>query len=392
MTPRTWNFLLALVGAVIVAGSAYSAYYLVRQLAREERDKVAEWAQAQRYLQTMSAAEAEVCDVSLYENVLQGNTTVPMVLVAPSGEIIGARNFGERRDADSAYLAARLREAVADGAEPITGGTNAVYYFESNLLRALRFFPVIQLALIATFVGLGYFAVTSVRRAEQNRVWVGMAKETAHQLGTPISAIMAWVEFLRAEYADDEEIGGVAGELERDVERLQLVAERFNKIGSAPDLSPVPVGEVVGEVYHYMSARTPRHVDFTLAVPAEAAGALVAVNRHLFAWVLENLLRNALDAMDGRGELRLAATLDGEAAEITVTDSGKGIPPGKRKAVFRPGYTTKQRGWGLGLSLAKRIVEDYHGGKVFVKDSAVGRGSTFAVRLPVAPPDAPSPT
>lgn len=382
MTPRRWNALLAVVGAIIVAGSAYSAYYLVRQLAAEERAKVEEWAEAQRYIRTMSDAEAEVCDLTLYTDILRSNATIPLILVSPGGDVLDAHNFGEGLDADSAYLAARLAEAIDDGAAPITGGDNAIYFFESSLLRALRFFPVIQLALIAAFVALGYLAVTSVRRAEQNRVWVGMAKETAHQLGTPISAIMAWVEFLKAEYTGDAELSGVADEIERDVERLQLVAERFNKIGSAPDLTPLAVGDVVGEVYAYMAARTPRRVEFQLQVSPEAAAAHVGVNRHLFAWVLENLLRNALDAMDGRGELVLAAALDAGEVEITVVDSGKGVPPNKRKAVFRPGYTTKQRGWGLGLSLAKRIVEEYHGGRVFVKDSAVGEGSTFAVRLP----------
>lgn len=383
MPPRTWNILLALVGATIVAGSAASAYYLVRRLKAEERAKVEEWAQAQRYIQNVSDEEAAVCDLTLYADVINSNTTIPTILVSPEGQVIDARNFGAEYDTNRAYVAYVLSEARAAGVEPLdTGGPNSIYFFESSLLRALRFFPVIQLALIGTFVVLGYFAVTSVRRAEQNRVWVGMAKETAHQLGTPISAIMAWVEFLKAEYANNEELGDVAAEIERDVDRLQLVAERFNKIGSAPDLTPEPVSEVVGEVYAYMSSRTPRKVAFALDVSPEAAAARVAVNRHLFAWVLENLIRNALDAMDGRGDLRLATAVDGDEVEITVVDSGKGVPPGKRRAVFRPGYTTKQRGWGLGLSLAKRIVEEYHGGRVFVKDSAVGKGSTFAVRLP----------
>ena len=366
-----------------MAGSALSAYYLVRRLKGEERAKVEEWAAAQRYIQTISDEEAAICDLSLHADVINSNTTIPTILVSPEGEVIDARNFGAEYDTNRAYVAFVLSEARAAGVEPLdTGGPNSIYYFESTLLRALRFFPVVQLALIGTFVVLGYFAVTSVRRAEQNRVWVGMAKETAHQLGTPISAIMAWVEFLKTEYADDEELGGVAAEIERDVDRLQLVAERFNKIGSAPDLTPAAVSEVVGEVYAYMASRTPRKVDFALDVPPGAGAAQVAVNRHLFAWVLENLIRNALDAMDGRGTLRLAAEMEDDHVEITVVDSGKGVPPGKRKAVFRPGYTTKQRGWGLGLSLAKRIVEDYHGGQIFVKDSAVGKGSTFAVRLP----------
>ena len=386
MHTRSWNVLLAVLGAVILLGSVASAWYVVDNLAREERNKVEIWLEAQTAMMDLvnGADDAgDDCDLTLHAQILASNTTIPVVLVSPYGDIIDARNFGERRDRDSAYLVGVVAEIEAAGTAPLVTGDTRVYYLESRLLRSLRYFPPIQLALIASFLALGYFALSSTRRAEQNRVWVGMAKETAHQLGTPISAIMAWVEYLRAEHGDSEELADVAAELGQDVDRLKLVADRFNKIGSTPELAPQPVGLVLESVYAYMHRRAPRKVDFDLAVPAEAATLSIAINRHLFDWVLENLIRNALDAMDGKGVLRLSAKQDGRTVEITVRDSGKGIPSSKHKAVFRPGYTTKSRGWGLGLSLAKRIVEEYHGGKIFVKESAVGRGATFAVRLPV---------
>ena len=358
---RQWNTLLALLGAAILLGSVASAWYFVQNLAREERNKVEIWLGAQTAIMALVSGDGGECDLTLHTQILESNTTIPVVLVGPYGDIIGGRNFG-RRDDDSAYLATVVAELEAAGPEPLVIDETRLYYAESKLLRRLRYFPPIQLALIASFLGLGYFALSSTRRAEQNRVWVGMAKETAHQLGTPISAIMAWVEYLRAEHADDGDLAGVAEELGQDVDRLKLVADRFNKIGSTPELAPQPVGLILEGVYAYMRRRAPRKVDFALSVPADVATLSIAVNRHLFDWVLENLIRNALDAMDGRGALALAARQDGRTVEITVRDSGKGIPGSKHKAVFRPGYTTKSRGWGLGLSLAKRIVEEYHGG------------------------------
>ena len=385
LSPTQWKVVLAALAVVIVAGSALSAGYLVRSLAAEERAKVERWLSAQRFIYEMSDEEAAVCDITLYTDILQGNTTIPLLLVDARDSIIGSANFAPRREGDTGYLYRQLAALRAGGVAPIEGGGNRIYYLESRLLRALRFFPVVQMLLVGLFVALVYFSLSAVRRAEQNRVWVGMAKETAHQLGTPISAILAWVEYLRAEYEGNAELGEVADELARDVDRLQLVAERFNKIGSTPELTPAPVAEIVRDVFAYMQRRAPRRVAFAMEVDPACASARVAVNRPLFEWVLENLIRNALDAMDGRGALTLAARPFGKTGgqlELTVRDTGKGIPANKRRAVFKPGYTTKSRGWGLGLSLAKRIVEEYHGGKVYVKDSAVGKGTTFAVRLP----------
>ena len=383
LSSRQWKIILAVIALLIVVGSALSAGYLVQRLANEERAKVERWLEAQRYLAEMSDAEAEICDLSIYTTILQGNTTIPLILVGPAGDILETRNFADHHAGDTAHFEQLVDQLRASGVEAVRGGDNEIFYLESRLLRALRYFPFIQLALIGSFVGLVYLSLSAIRRAEQNRVWVGMAKETAHQLGTPISAIMAWVEYLRAEYSDNEELDSVADELARDVDRLQLVADRFNKIGSTPELTPTPVGELLQQTHTYMSARAPRKVTFTLEVPEAFAKTRVAVNAHLFNWVLENLIRNALDAMDGRGQLVLRANVARQHAEIEVQDSGKGIPANKRKTVFKPGYTTKSRGWGLGLSLAKRIVEEYHGGKIFVKESGVGKGSTFQVRLPL---------
>ena len=382
LAARNWNTLLAVFGGLILAGSVASAWYFVDNLGREERKKVEIWLAAQTAIMDLMMAEGEQCDLTLHTQILESNTTIPVVLTSPYGDIIGARNFG-RRDDDSTYLVQLITELENGGFEPLVIDETHLYYTESKLLQRLRYFPPIQLLLIASFLGLGYFALSSTRRAEQNRVWVGLAKETAHQLGTPISAIMAWVEYLKVEHGESEELSDVAAELGQDVDRLQLVAERFNKIGSTPELAPQPVGALLAAVHAYMARRAPRKVDFRLDVPPEAATLSIAVNRNLFDWVLENLIRNALDAMDGRGTLRLSAKQDGRSVEITVADTGKGIPSSKHRAVFRPGYTTKSRGWGLGLSLAKRIVEEYHGGKIFVKESTVGRGTTFAVRLPV---------
>lgn len=384
LDPRQWKFVLGILGMLIVISSVLSARYLVTSLADEEHDKVEQWLVALKTIEGMSNEEAAVCDITLHTSILESNTTIPMIIVGPRGEIISGRNFGTRRDEDSVYLARVVQQLQEEGVQPIITQDAKLYFSESTLLKRLRYFPYIQLALLAAFIGLAYFAFSAVRRSEQNRVWVGMAKETAHQLGTPISAIMAWVDHLKEGYEGDEEIDMIAGEMARDVDRLQLVADRFNKIGSTPELDPEPIADVVEGVYSYMSKRSPRKMSFKLDLGDRAHTAYIAINRHLFQWVLENLVRNALDAMDGRGELVMSAYVVGNTACIEIKDTGKGIPASKHKAVFRPGYTTKSRGWGLGLSLAKRIVEEYHGGKIFVKESAVGHGSTFAVEVPLA--------
>jgi signal transduction histidine kinase len=245
----------------------------------------------------------------------------------------------------------------------------------------LRYFPFVQFVLIAAFVAFGYMGFSSARRAEQNRVWVGMAKETAHQLGTPISAIVAWIEHLKLIREPDEEVQEVVGELRNDVSRLELIADRFSKIGSAPKLEPINIYEELDQCRAYMQRRASRKTAFNFP-PADSPEKLVYINSHLFDWVVENLLRNALDAMEGKGSITADIYDDQDYVYADFTDTGKGIPDSKFKTVFRPGYTTKKRGWGLGLSLAKRIIEEYHNGKIFVKRSEEGEGTTFTIQLP----------
>ena len=248
--------------------------------------------------------------------------------------------------------------------------------------RYVQYFPIAQFALIGFFVGLGYYLFNAARRGEQNRVWAGMAKETAHQLGTPISAIIAWIEFLKESNTDRPEELEVIGELRNDVTRLELIADRFSKIGSEPELEKARLFDLTEEIKDYMKRRSPRKVIFDF--PEEDKGQYAMVNKHLFSWVLENLIRNSLDAMDGSGTISAQIKEDQRYITIDISDTGKGIPASKHKEVFTPGYSTKQRGWGLGLSLAKRIIEQYHKGKIFVKSSKANEGTTFSIQLPRA--------
>ncbi|MEO0340201.1 MAG: HAMP domain-containing sensor histidine kinase, partial [Bacteroidota bacterium] len=256
-----------------------------------------------------------------------------------------------------------------------------IYYKYPAILTQLQYFPIIQLLLIAAFILFGYLTFSSSRRAEQNRVWAGMAKETAHQLGTPISGIIAWIEHLRAIKEGDEEVNDVLNELGKDVKRLELVADRFSKIGSAPKLEVVNIFAELELARAYMQRRAPRKVEFHFPDPSQSP-LNVKVNSHLFNWVVENLLRNALDAMGPKGSITAEVAEDNQFVSIDFTDTGKGIPASKHKTVFQPGFTTKKRGWGLGLSLAKRIIEEYHSGKIFVKRSEENVGTTFTIKLP----------
>lgn len=256
-----------------------------------------------------------------------------------------------------------------------------LYYKNSKLLTLLIYFPYFQIGLIIVFLFIGYLAISAAQRAEQNQVWVGLAKETAHQLGTPITAIVGWIENLKL-ITEDEVSLGMLDEFQNDVNRLELIAERFSKIGAVPELTKANVMETLERNMEYMSKRAPRKVNFDYPKAAESEVLLVKINQNLFDWVFENLLRNALDAMEGKGKISVTAFQDDDFVYIDVEDTGKGIPASKFNSVFKPGYSTKKRGWGLGLSLTKRIIKNYHNGKVFVKQSEVGKGTTFRIELP----------
>lgn len=377
-----WKLYLGAGGALIVLISLVYTNYLTGKLAAEERNKVNMYLLAMEEINAEPNPECVPClncmEFGLHTAIVQSNSTIPVILVGEGGEILDAINIGTE---DQGVWKKELARMKSSGAEPLRGFAYELYYKESNILRQLRFFPLIQLLLIAAFVALGYIGFSAARRAEQNRVWVGMAKETAHQLGTPISAIMAWIEHLKAIPEAGEDTEEVLDELQKDVLRLELIADRFSKIGSAPVLEPVNIYEELDICRSYMEKRAPRKVEFLF--PDPAAGHIpVQLNPPLFDWVIENLLRNSLDAMEGRGRISADIQQDANFVSIFLTDTGKGIPSSKMKTVFEPGYTTKKRGWGLGLSLAKRIIEDYHKGKIFVKWSEEGKGTTFCIQLP----------
>jgi two-component sensor histidine kinase len=382
-----WKIYLAIAGILIMAISVVYTNYLVGKLKEEERKKVETWALALE--EVNQNAMDTLTDFTLHNKIISENTTIPMILVNDRGGIEDARNFGDDKDTDKVFLKKELEgmkeEMKIAGIPPIYFSIydvgQAIYYKNSRILTLLTYFPIVQFFLIAAFIALGYVGFSTARRSEQNQVWVGMAKETAHQLGTPISAILAWIEHLRLMHDDNAETQEVVNELDKDVDRLKLIAERFSKIGASPELTPINIYSQLEECRSYMQRRSPRKVKFEFPDP-QTAPFIVNINAPLFDWVIENLLRNALDAMEsGTGTIKAEVYEEKSNICIEVSDTGKGIPSNKFKTVFQPGYTTKKRGWGLGLSLAKRIVESYHNGKILVKKSN-NEGTTFLIKLP----------
>ena len=369
---------LVVAAVVIAVTSLLVSHYLVRDLQREERAKMEMWAQAMRAL---SEAD-ENTDLSLVMAVIEENHTIPIVVLDVDGNIADYRNTDIPSSADTiAFLAAygrRLQEAGNSIRIDFDDSDyyQLVCYDESTMLKRLTQWPYVQLGIVMIFVVVAIFALLSSKRAEQNKVWVGLSKETAHQLGTPISSLMAWVEVLKESYPDDDLIP----EMEQDVRRLERIAERFSKIGSLPEPVNASMNEVLDHVIAYMDKRTSQKVRITGHYPTEPV--IVRMNASLFEWVIENLCKNAVDAMEGgQGKIDLWLLEEGDTVAVEVVDTGKGIRSRDIKNVFRPGFTTKKRGWGLGLSLAKRIVEEYHKGHIYVKSSEVGRGTTFRIEL-----------
>ncbi len=386
-----WKWLLATAALAIISISLAYTRYLALQLSEREEQQAKLWAEAQRSINKVEIDTAQFfhCDLTLPARVLELNTTIPVVLVNASGQIEDALNVrGSEGDAvDTAVVRTELRRMFKDGIDSVDASIppdiyKKVYFSRSKLLARLWWYPLVQLMLISAFILLGYIGFSAARRSEQNLVWLGMAKETAHQLGTPITAILGWVETLKAINEDRPDQMEMLDELRRDVTRLELVADRFSKIGAIPELRPINLYEQLEECRNYMQRRAPRKVVFDFPDPTTHEALMVGLNGPLFDWVVENLLRNAIDAMeDGVGKISATVYEAGGYACIDITDTGKGIPPGKIKTVFKPGYSTKTRGWGLGLSLARRIIEQYHRGRIFVKHSEIGKGTTFTIKL-----------
>ena len=374
-----WKLSLGLAGLLIVLLSLAYTFYLSEKIKTEERHKVQHIALAIQTLQDTASY------LTLVSKILQDNETTPLILVNDRGGIDYGQNFGEDKETDTLFLRKELTTIIKNGGKPFVVSdqynTQFIYYKQSKLLTQLNYMPIIQLLLISAFIILGYLAFSAARATEQNLVWVGMAKETAHQLGTPITAIVAWIEHLKMVNPNDEMTQNIVNELRKDVTRLELIAERFSKVGSTPDLLPINLNDELQKVMDYMRARSPKRMKFSMH--AEQDPIMGNINAPLFDWVIENLIRNALDAMDGQGSIDIVLKVVEQRIIITISDTGKGIPSGKLKTIFNPGYTTKKRGWGLGLSLSKRIIESYHSGKIFVKSSTLDKGTTFEIDLPL---------
>lgn len=377
---RQVKIVLVVAAIVIAVTSLLVSHALVRDLSDEERTKMEVWAQA---LHALNNAD-ENTDLTLVLDVIQGNNTIPVIVLDPGGNVMDYRNIKIKAPtlADSvAYVAALGRQMYHAGKYiriDIGAGKSdyqLVCYDESTMLKRLSSYPYVQLGVVLIFVVVAIFALLSSKRAEQNKVWVGLSKETAHQLGTPISSLMAWVEILKETYPDD----ALIPEMDKDVKRLERIAERFSKIGSLPEATETSMNEVLEHVIDYMDRRTSSQVEILRQFPEHDVR--VRMNASLFEWVVENLCKNAVDAMEGHGRIVLSLSEDNGRVIVDVSDTGKGIRRKDIKNVFKPGFTTKKRGWGLGLSLAKRIVEEYHNGRIYVKSSEVGRGTTFRIEL-----------
>lgn len=384
-TDRLHNIrLLFIMVAVLIAfASVVVSHLLISDLAKEEATRMEVWAEAMR---SLNAAD-EHTDLALVLKVINENHTIPVIVINRQGHVQTYRNvkLQGKNQADS------IKDAVAQAQRMRTDGHVIrimldnrndyidVCYAESLLLRRLSWYPYVQLGVILLFAGLAVFALLTLKRAEQNHVWVGLSKETAHQLGTPISSLMAWMEMMKEAYPDDK----LLSEMNNDVKRLQLIADRFSKIGSQPTPEQADLIAVLQRVVAYMDSRTSRTVVIMLHASAEKV--MLNLNVSLFEWVIENLCKNAVDALEGRsGRIDIYVMQKEQTVVIDLVDTGKGIRQKDMKNVFRPGFTTRQRGWGLGLSLARRIVEEYHHGKIFVKQSEVGQGTTFRIILPVS--------
>lgn len=375
--------IVLMVAAIIIAVvSLMVSNFLVEDLSREERTRMEVWAQA---LHALNNAD-ESTDLSLVLSVIQGNNTIPVIVFDSNFDVMDYRNIeiDAKSYSDSMAYIARLGKRMYESDRYIKivlsdsdslKNYQLVCYDESIMLKRLFSYPYVQLGVVLIFVVIAIFALLSSKRAEQNKVWVGLSKETAHQLGTPISSLMAWVEMLKENYPDDELIP----EMDKDVKRLERIAERFSKIGSLPEPVASSMNDVLDHVIDYMDRRTSKKVTIERNFPDNDV--IVRMNASLFEWVIENLCKNAVDAMEGSGHILLTLFTEGNKVIIEVADNGKGIKKKDINHVFMPGFTTKKRGWGLGLSLAKRIVEEYHHGKIFVKNSEVGKGTTFRIEL-----------
>lgn len=374
-----WRTGLAVIAIAIVSGTVFYSNYLAKKIAAEERQKIEQWVEAVKDISNPNVSPTNLSGKILIEN----NRDIPMIAVNERDSIFESNNLDSLRiKNDAAYLRNKLKEFKAlhpsiNWINPVDSlQTNSLYYGESSLLKEVRYYPLIQLFIVALFIIITLIAITTRNKSTQNQVWAGMAKETAHQLGTPLSSLQGWVELLKEQPGNEK----IATEMIKDVDRLKLVSDRFGKIGSTPQLEEMNVIEQVESMVAYIKRRSPAKVSFGINSFEETA-IMAKINAPLFDWVIENLLKNALDAMEGKGNISIIIKKEATQVLIDVTDTGKGISKQNIAKVFKPGFTTKKRGWGLGLSLSKRIIDQYHKGELFVKNSESGKGTTFRVVL-----------
>lgn len=376
---QRWKLSLFLAATIIGSVSLLYTNYLVDKLDLEERKKIELWAEATNQL--ANSGMGPVNNI-LATRIIQENTTIPIILTDEVGEIIGTRNIHESLQSNKHMQ--RHLEGMKKDHEPIEievkmNGevilTQYLYYEDSYLLKQLRFYPTLQLLVIFLFIFVSYIAFSRSRRSEQNQVWAGMAKETAHQIGTPLSSMMAWLEILKAK----PELDSITTELNKDIQRLETITERFSKIGSKPKLEMENISNLLTNTIGYLQYRLSDKVK--IGLNTQNPQLEIPLNSILFEWVIENICKNAVDAMKGEGEINIELEEDENYLKIHISDTGKGISKSAYKSIFKPGFTSKKRGWGLGLSLTKRIIEDYHSGKVYVKSSEINKGSTFCISL-----------
>lgn len=370
---RRW--FITVSSLIIVALIVWNAVAFFQRIKEEERLKMNIWASAQVYLDQVDTDTG----LDLYLAIINSNSTIPTILVNENGEIEDAMNIPEEIMSSEERLQDYLSDLQGTN-DPIEmdlgeGRVNQVYYGNSPMLNKLKYYPLVLILIIILFIAVIYFFYKTTKSSEQNKLWAGMAKETAHQIGTPLSSLIGWTEILKTENVNSSYIT----EIEKDVDRLKTITERFSKIGSSPTLEPEDIVEKTRESFEYLKARSSKLIKFKLELPDEKI--LVYMNSQLYSWTIENLVRNAIDAMKGKGSLEIKLKQDSKNVHILVCDSGKGIPKSKWKRIFEPGYTSKKRGWGLGLSLARRIIEKYHRGRIRVLKSEINKGTTIEILL-----------
>jgi len=368
-----WFIILSCL--VVTALVLWNTSIFFQRLKEDERAKMNIWAQAQEEL----SAAPEDADLSLILEILNNNTTIPIIHTNEDGAIAYTTNIDpvilEDRERLEGYLIELKEENEPIAVDLGEGQVQNLYYGNSPALNKLKYYPIGLTLIGFLFIGVVYFFYTTTKNSEQNKLWAGMAKETAHQIGTPLSSLIGWTEILKSEDVDPSYIK----EMEKDIDRLQTITERFSKIGSAPNLKEINIVEATRESFDYLKLRSSNLIDFSIQTPRQPIW--VMLNEQLYSWTIENLVKNAIDAMRGKGELLIEIKQDMKQAHIYITDTGKGIDKNKFKVIFEPGQTTKKRGWGLGLSLARRIIEEYHQGKIKVAKSEIGRGTTFQISL-----------